>query len=276
VIGRKSFKAIIVFLIKDIKLEEIKMRLENKIAIISAGASGMGKAGAMLFASEGAIVNILDINRAGGEQVVNEIRNNGGQANFYYTDMSNVEAIKDSVDRIKQQYNRIDILWNHVGIPGPSGLLEVEEKDFDFCMDLNIKSGFFTTKYVVPAMESGGSIIFTTSASGVQGSPFSPVYSAAKGAVVNLVRALAKNLGPQNIRVNSVSPGLTETPMMNQFLKRTEEDDIEENKRIITSKIALGRLAEPIDIAYGALFLASDESAYVSGINLAVDGGQTA
>lgn len=253
------------------------MRLENKVAVISAGASGMGKAGAILFASEGAIVNILDINQENGEQVVSEIRNNGGQANFYYTDMSNVEAIRTSIDQIKQEYNRIDILWNHVGIPGPSGLLDVEEKDYDFCMNLNIKSGFFTTKYVVPAMEErGGSIIFTTSASGVQGSPFSPVYSAAKGGVVNLVRALAKNLGPKNIRVNSVSPGLTETPMMNQFLKRTEEDDIEENKRIITSKIALGRLAAPIDIANGALFLASDESTYVSGINLAVDGGQTA
>ncbi|MBD1380986.1 SDR family NAD(P)-dependent oxidoreductase [Metabacillus arenae] len=253
------------------------MRLENKVAVISAGASGMGKAGAMLFAKEGAIVNILDINRENGEQAVKEIRNNGGEANFYYTDMSDVTAIKTSVDKIKHEYNRIDILWNHVGIPGPSGLLEVEENDYDFCMDLNIKSGFFTTKYAVPAMEErGGAIIFTTSASGVQGSPFSPVYSAAKGAVVNLVRALAKNLGPKNIRVNSVSPGLTETPMMNQFLKRNEDDDLEENKKIITSKIALGRLASPNDIAYGALFLASEESTYVSGINLPVDGGQTA
>ncbi|MBM4763663.1 SDR family NAD(P)-dependent oxidoreductase [Bacillus sp. B15-48] len=107
------------------------MRLKDKVAIISAGASGMGRAGANLFAKEGAIVNVLDINQENGENVVNEIRENGGEANFFETDLTNLAAIKSTVDQIGSQYGRIDVLWNHVGIPGPSGIEEVEEEDFD-------------------------------------------------------------------------------------------------------------------------------------------------
>lgn len=253
------------------------MRLENKVAVISAGASGMGKAGALLFAKEGAIVNILDINQENGEHVVHEIRENGGQANFLHIDLTDLFAIKTAIEQIKNQYGRIDVLWNHVGIPGPSGIETVEEEEFDLAMMLNLKSGFFTTKYALPYMkELGGSIIFTASVSGFVASPFSPVYSAAKGAVVNLVRSLAVRLGNDKIRVNAICPGLTETPMLKQFLARTEEDDFEQNKQNFLKSIPLHRAAQPTDIANTALFLASDESSFISGVNLPVDGGYTA
>ncbi|SDN31147.1 SDR family NAD(P)-dependent oxidoreductase [Bacillus sp. OK048] len=253
------------------------MRLKNKVAVISAGASGMGRAGALLFAKEGAVVNILDINQESGQQVEKEIRENGWKANFLHTDMTNLSGINAAIEEIKMEYQRIDVLWNHVGVPGPPGIEEVEEKDFDLAMTLNLKSSFFTTQYALPLMkEAGGSIIFTASIGGLVASPFSPVYSAAKGAIVNLVRSLAVRLGNDQIRVNAICPGLTDTPMLKQFLTRTPEDDFEQNKRLMLDNIPLGRAAQPIDIANTALFLASDDSAFISGVNLAVDGGYTA
>ncbi|VEF49877.1 short chain dehydrogenase [Bacillus freudenreichii] len=253
------------------------MRLQDKVAIITAGASGMGRAGAKLFAKEGAIVNILDINEESGQAVVEEIKASGGKAHFYRIDMTSVEDIKGTVDKITDQYKQIDILWNHAGTPGPGGVDQVEEKGFDFAMDLNVKSGFFLTKYVLPFMkENGGSIIFTSSISGLMGSYFSPVYSTAKGGVSNMVRALAMSLGEHRIRVNSVCPGFTETPMLKEFLARDEEDDMDANAKKVLSRVPLGRFAYAEDVANAALFLASNESVYITGVNLPVDGGYTA
>ncbi|GIN96613.1 putative oxidoreductase YxbG [Siminovitchia terrae] len=253
------------------------MRLQNKVAIITAGASGMGKAGAKLFSKEGAIVNILDINEESGQAVVEEIEASGGKAHFYRTDMTSVEDIKATVDKITDKYRKIDILWNHAGTPGPGGVDQVEEDGFDFALDLNVKSGFFLTKYVLPFMkDNGGSIIFTSSISGLVGSYFSPVYSTAKGGVSNMVRALAMSLGEHKIRVNSVCPGFTETPMLKEFLARDEDDDMEANANKVLSRVPLGRFAYAEDVANAALFLASDESVYITGVNLPVDGGYTA
>lgn len=253
------------------------MRLKNKVAVITAGASGIGREGAILFAKEGATVNIIDINEDGGKAVVSEIEANGGKAYFYKTDVTDVKAIKNTVQSIIKESGRVDLLWNHAGIPGPSGLNDVNEKDFDFALDLNIKSGFFMTKEVVPYMEeNGGSILFTSSISGLVGSYFSPVYSAAKGGVSNLVHSLSMSLGDKNIRVNSVCPGFTETPMLKTFLKRDEDDDMEENAEKVLSRVPLGRFAYATDVAKAALFLLSDESNFITGVNLPVDGGYRA
>lgn len=253
------------------------MRLQNKVAIITAGASGMGKAGAKLFAQEGAVVNILDINEESGQAVVEEIEADGGKAHFFRTDMTNVKDIEATVAKITDKYKQIDILWNHAGTPGPSGVNLVDEDSFDFAMDLNVKGGFFLTKYVLPFMkENGGSIIFTSSISGIVGSYFSPVYSTAKGGVSNMIRALAMSLGEHKIRVNSVCPGFTETPMLKEFLARDEDDDMEANANKVLSRVPLGRFARAEDVANAALFLASDESVYITGVNLPVDGGYTA
>ncbi|MFD4818049.1 SDR family NAD(P)-dependent oxidoreductase [Peribacillus butanolivorans] len=254
------------------------MRLEGKVAVISGSASGMGRAGANLFAKEGAKVVILDINQEQGEIVVEEIKRNGGEAQFYKADLLDLNALKHVMNIIDEQYGRIDVLWNHVGTPGPSGVENVEEKDYDFAMGLNLKSGFFTTKYALQSMRKagGGSIIFTSSVSGLMASPYSVVYSAAKGGVVNLVRSLAVHLSKDKIRVNGICPGITETPMMEQFLTRSEDDDLDKNMQYILSRYPLGRFARADDIANAALFLASEESGFISGVNLPVDGGYTA
>ncbi|SER82361.1 SDR family NAD(P)-dependent oxidoreductase [Psychrobacillus sp. OK032] len=254
------------------------MRLEGKVAVISGAASGMGRAGAILFAKEGAKVVILDINQEQGDQVVEEIKRNDGESQFYKTDLLDLDALKQVMNIIDEQYGKIDILWNHVGSPGPSGIENVEEKDYDFTMGLNVKSGFFTTKYALPSMRKAdkGSIIFTSSVSGLVASPYGVVYSTAKGAVVNMVRSLAVNLSKDKIRVNGICPGLTETPMMEQFLTRSPDDNLEKNKEYILSRYPLGRFAIADDIANAALFLASDESDFISGVNLPVDGGYTA
>ncbi|MCM3766213.1 SDR family NAD(P)-dependent oxidoreductase [Neobacillus niacini] len=250
------------------------MRLKGKVAVITAAASGMGKAGALLFAKEGAVVNILDFDKENGEKVVQQIRETGGEANFFDTNLLDMTEIKKVIEDIYDNNGKINVLWNHAGTPGPSDLEEVEESEYNFAMDLNLKSGFFTTQYVVPIMKQigGGSIIYTASIAGLKASPFSPVYAAGKGAVVNIVRSLAVRFGSDNIRFNCICPGLVETPMMEKFLKRSENDNLEKNKQTLLDNIPLGRLAKPKDIANAALFLASDESEYISGINLPVDG----
>lgn len=253
------------------------MRLQNKVAVITAGASGMGREGALRFAKEGAVVHVCDIDEPNGVRVVEEIKENGGQAYFHLINLTDVEAIKSTVSKIGNASGKIDILWNHAGTPGPSGIESVEEDKFDFAMDLNVKSGFFLTKEVIPFMEQdGGSIIFTSSISGLVGSYFSPVYSSAKGGVSNLVRSLAMSLGEKKIRVNSVCPGFTETPMLKEFLARDEGDDMEENAAKVLTRVPLGRFAYAEDVSNAALFLASDESVYITGVNLPVDGGYRA
>lgn len=253
------------------------MRLQDKVAVITAGASGMGKEGALRFAKEGAVVHICDIDENNGQSVVEEIKSKGGKAYFYLVDLTDVSAIKNMVQEIGKQSDKIDILWNHAGTPGPSGIEKVEEDKFDFAIDLNVKSGFFLTQAVLPFMEeNGGSIIFTSSISGLVGSYFSPVYSSAKGGVSNLVRSLAMSLGEKKIRVNSVCPGFTETPMLKEFLAREEDDNMEENAEKVLTRVPLGRFAYAEDVSNAALFLASDESIYITGVNLPVDGGYRA
>lgn len=253
------------------------MRLDKKVAVITAGASGMGKAGALRFAQEGAIVHIVDINEEAGIEVKEEIERNGGESYFYKVDLSSVRQIESLAEEIMKVSPTVDILWNHAGIPGPGGVEDVEEHPFDFALDLNIKSGFFLTKLLLPALkQNGASVIFTSSISGLVGSYFSPVYSAAKGGVSNMVRALAMNLGEHKIRVNSVCPGFTETPMLKEFLARDEDDDLEENAKKVLTRVPLGRFAHAEDVANAALFLASDESVYITGVNLPVDGGYRA
>ncbi|WP_093266002.1 SDR family NAD(P)-dependent oxidoreductase [Psychrobacillus sp. OK032] len=254
------------------------MKLAGKVAVISAAASGMGRAGANLFAKEGAKVVILDVNQEQGELVVEEIKQSGGEAQFYKIDLIELDAIKEVIDRIDLQYGKIDVLWNHVGTPGPNGFENVTEEEYDFAMGLNLKSGFFTTQYALKSIRKAGtgSIIFTSSVGGLKASPTSVVYSTGKGAVVNLVRSLAVNLAKEKIRVNGICPSLAETPMMAQFLARSKDDDPEKNKQFLLERIPLGRFARPDDIAKAALFLASDESTYISGVNLPVDGAYMA
>lgn len=255
------------------------MRLENKIAMISAAASGMGRAGAKLFAREGAKVVAVDIDQAGVEAVADEIKADGGEAVAVAADLTKDDESKRIVDAGVDAFGGLDILWNHVGHPGPGRIEGVDMADYEIAMDLNIRSVLVTTAEALPAIRArgGGSILFTASIAGLAGSPFSPIYSAAKFGVVGLMQSMACRYGPENIRVNAVCPAPIDTPMLQVFMQRPDtQTNREENLARMRQNIPLGREGQPEEVAAAALFLVSDEASYITGVALPVDGGYVA
>ncbi len=252
------------------------MRLQGEVALITAAASGMGRAAAKLFAAEGASVGVVDISEDGAKAVAAEITEAGGQAIAIAADLTKDEDSKRIVHDTVGTFGGLDILWNHVGHPGPARVEGVDMGDYEAAMDLNIRTVLVTTGEAVPAMRArgGGSILFTASVAGLAGSAFSPVYSAAKFGVVGLMMSLAGRLAADNIRVNAVCPGPIETPMLEIFMGRPDQQtDPEENKARMKTLIPMGRTGKPEEVAYAGLFLASKEASYVTGVALPVDGG---
>lgn len=255
------------------------MRLENKIALISAAASGMGRAGALLFAREGAKVAAVDIDRAGAEAVAGEIRAAGGEAAAIAADLSRDGESRRIVDAAVDAFGGLDVLWNHVGHPGPGRVEGVDMDDYALAMDLNLRSVLVTTTQALPALRArgGGAILFTASIAGLAGSPFSPIYSAAKFGVVGLMQSMACRYGPEGIRVNAVCPAPIDTPMLETFMLRPDtQGDREANRERMKGAIPLGRTGRPEEVANAALFLCSDEASFVNGVALPVDGGYLA
>lgn len=259
------------------------MRLANKTGVITASGSGMGRAGAVLFASEGARVLIVDANEEGAEETATLIRAAGGETHVSSGDLSDEAYARSIIAEVVGRYGRLDFLWNHIGHPGPSGLEGVSTEDLDLALTLNLRSVVFTTSEAIPAMRTsgGGSILFTASSSGLQGSKFSPIYSAAKFGVIGLARSLARAHASENIRVNVVCPGVTNTPMLRTFVRRAGQEgdlgnDVEGLVAQRSAQPPMGRAAEPIEVARAALFLVSDDASYVTGVALPVDGGATA
>jgi len=255
------------------------MRLQGKLAVVTAGASGMGRAGALAFAREGAKVVIIDLNEAAAREVVAEIEGKGGTAYAIRADLSNAQECRGSVAEAAEKLGGIDIFWAHAGIPGTDVVEDIDLADFDFSMSLNVRSCFLTVGEAVKHIRKrgGGSVILTASIAGVVGSMLSPLYSAAKFGVVGLGKSLALRYGPEQIRVNVICPGLTQTPMLRSFMGRNADDQqAAETQQRMTGMIPLGRVAQPEDIANAALFLASDDSVYITGLALPVDGGFTA
>ncbi len=255
------------------------MRLAGKLAAITAAASGMGAAAARLFAGQGAEVAVIDLNKAGADAVAGEIAEAGGQAVAIQADLSDVDAARGAIRQAIDALGGLDILWNHAGHPGPARVEGIDLADYDIAMDLNIKQALVCTGEAVPAMRArgGGCILFTSSVAGLVGSQFSPVYSAAKFGVTGLAKALALRFAPDNIRVNAICPGPIDTPMLQIFMGRPDEQaDVEANLANMRAFIPLGRTGKPEEVAAAALFLASDEASYITGVALAVDGGYTA
>ena len=186
--------------------------------------------------------------------------------------------VKDSIrNAIELLGGSVDILWSHLGVPGSDQIEDLSEEQFNFAMQMNILSAIASSGVAIPKMQNGGSIIFTASVSGLVGSPLSPLYSAAKSGVVGLAKSLALRYAPQNIRVNAICPGPVDTPMLIQFASRTGNlEEAAANKQKLLLAIPLGRLGQPEDIASAALWLGSDDSGFVTGIALPVDGGYTA
>src|SRR5262245_18510098 len=200
------------------------MRLQGKIALITAAASGIGRAAAVLFASEGAAVGVADIDRGRIWDTVAEITSSRGRAHGIPCDLTKEADCRRIVRDVIGVFGGLDILWNNVGHPGPGGVDGIEMDDYDVALTLNLRSVLVTTTEAIPALRArgGGSILFTSSIAGIYGSPFSPVYSAAKFGVTGLTKSLALRLAADKIRVNCVCPAPIDTPMLDIFMGRPD------------------------------------------------------
>jgi NAD(P)-dependent dehydrogenase (short-subunit alcohol dehydrogenase family) len=247
--------------------------LKGKTALITGAASGIGRATAILFAQEGAAVLLADINVEQGQATAAEIGATAGRAHFVRCDVTRAEDCQQAVQAALEQFGRLDILFNNAGIIRRADVLSTSEADWDMVMDVNVKSVFLMSKYAVPVMvkNGGGSIINTGSGWGLKGGGNALSYCASKGAVVNMTRAMAIDLGPINIRVNCVCPGDTDTPMLRNEAQQLGRPEVEFMAEAATRP--LGRYAQPVEIAQAVLYLASDAASYVTGTALVVDGG---
>ena len=248
------------------------MRLEGKVALISGGARGQGAVEAKLFASEGASVVIGDILDDLGRQVEAEIAESGGNATYVHLDVTSESQWNDAVNTAIERYGKLDILVNNAGILIRAGVEDTTEEDWDRIMDINGKGVFLGTKAAIPAMREagGGSIINISSVAGLQGSPASAAYSSTKGAVRILTKSTAVQYAKEGIRCNSVHPGIIHTDMTRDTL------DTPEGERDWRTRVPMGRIGVSEDVAKGVMFLASDESSYMTGSELVIDGGITA
>jgi len=247
-------------------------RLEGKVAIITGAASGMGRATALRFASEGAAVVVADLNSQGAEQVISEIAAAGGRAVYQRTNVSEEADIKALIDRAVREYGRLDITYNNAGIGGATGHLEeVKVEDWDKTFAVLTRAVFLGIKHSIAPMRKagGGSIISTSSVAGLKGAAGLSAYSAAKAAVINLTESAAIEYGRDRIRVNCICPGGVVTPLVYRGQKGGEETAA----RNMAKQQPIPRAGRPEDIAAMALFLASDESEWITGTAMTVDGG---
>jgi NAD(P)-dependent dehydrogenase (short-subunit alcohol dehydrogenase family) len=252
-------------------------RVEGKVAIVTGGALGIGKASSLLLAKEGAQVAVTDILDKEGQEVVKEIKNNGGVAFFWHLDVSNEKEVQKVFADIHNKLGKIDVLVNNAGIAGVSKPThEITEEEWDKVMAVNVKGVFFCTKHVIPYMKKtgDGSIINLSSIYGIVSSPDVPPYHASKGAVRIMTKTDAFLYAKDKIRVNSVHPGFIWTPMVENYAK--SQGNIEEVRKMLDNLHPIGHVGEPDDIAYGIVYLASDESKFVTGSELVIDGGYTA
>ena len=256
------------------------MRLANKVAIITGGGSGMGRASSYLFAKEGAKVVVAERNEATGEETAATVRSNGGQAIFVRTDVSVASEVENMVKVAIEKFGKIDILFNNAGIAQKRIAVEdYDEAFWDQIYAVNVKGVFLGVKYAVPVMKKagGGVIINTTSIAAVRPPMLYSAYASSKGAVVVLTKALAAELAPFKIRVNCIHPTVTDTAMPRSVQQSRTGEDLswEDYKKMVESSIPLGRMGQPEDIAYAALYLASDESSMLTGTSISVDGGSS-
>jgi NAD(P)-dependent dehydrogenase (short-subunit alcohol dehydrogenase family) len=248
------------------------MRLKSKMAIVAGGGMGIGRATALLFAQEGAKVVIGDINGEAGQQTVNDIRATGGEAVFVQADVSRGEDVQRLVNTALETCGGIHVLFTSVGIYARAKVADTDEALWDRMMTVNVKSAFLLCKAVIPHMQTagGGSIILSSSSVGWHDSaPNIAAYATSKFAITGLTKSAACDYLHDNIRVNCICPGPTDTPMIRSG--RTTEE-----LKAFVESLPIKRLADPDEIARVVLFLASDDSAYITGVAFPVDGGQTA
>ncbi|MCU0990720.1 MAG: SDR family oxidoreductase [Xanthomonadales bacterium] len=252
------------------------MKLAGKVALITGGTSGIGSATAVRFAAEGAKVAITGRNAERGEQVVRDIEAGGGEALFLRADVRSAADCRQAVERTLERFGRIDVLFNNAGVFHPKTVPDCSEEEWDETIDSSLKGAFLMSKYVLPSMieRRSGSIIHTSSGWGIQGGDKAAAYCAAKGGLIVMAKAMAIDHGPQGIRVNCVCPGDVMTPMLpDDAAKRGMPWD---DYAAGAARRPLGRIGTAEEIAAAVLYLASDESSFVTGTALVVDGGGVA
>lgn len=251
-------------------------KLDGRVGIITGAASGIGRAGALLFAQEGASLVLLDIDD-GGERAAAEISDSGGSAEFLGGDAADAGAMQRAVALAVSRYGKLDLLWSNAGIPVFKTIIDTSEEEWDRIVAVNLKAGFLMSKFGIPELlrAGGGTMVFTASTASVVGSKRWAAYCATKGGVLMLCRAMALDYAEHNVRINCVCPAATDTPMQEADMRsRNIPYD-----RAVSDEIAahpMGRYASPTEIARAALFLSCDDSSFTTGSALFTDGGITA
>ncbi|HAB26888.1 MAG: oxidoreductase [Xanthomarina sp.] len=256
-------------------MEHVVRRLENKVAIITGGAGSIGKTTAKLFLEQGAKVFLVDLDEDSLKKVVDEL----GSKNLKYSaaDVTKPEDVKRYVTEAVNAFGTIDVFFNNAGIEGVvKPTVDYPEEVFDKVLAVNVKGVFLGNKYVLPNMNNGGSIILTSSVAGIAGSLNVTAYIASKHAVVGMMRNLALEVAPRNIRVNTINPSPVDNRMMRSLEAGYNPDDAAGMKKAFENSIPLGRYADPIEIAQLVQFLASDESKFITGTTQVIDGGMNA
>ncbi len=251
------------------------MRLEGKTALITGGSEGIGKATALLFCKEGATVGIMARTQENLDKVVFEAEG-PGEIISYKADVSNSGEVEQAVNDFYERYGKIDILFNNAGILEGGTVVTTSEEVWDRTMDINVKGVYLTSKHAVPLMakHGGGSVINNSSVLGMVGMENCMAYNASKGAIRQITRSMALDHAGDNIRVNSICPGYIKTKMDPEFMGNPPDAE-EQLDKIAADMIPLVRRAEPEEVAQSVLFLASDESKYMTGSDLVIDGGWT-
>jgi len=250
------------------------VRLKGRVALVTGAAMGIGKGIALLFADQGAKVMAADINTQAGDATAEEIRATGAQCIFRSTDVSVEAEVKNAVAAAQQEFGQpVDVLANVAGIAHESPAHLLDLADWNRILTVNLTSMFLCAKHVLPGMMAAkhGSIVNITSIQGLFGFPGYPHYAASKGGIISMTRQMAREYAKDGIRVNCIAPGTVETPMNVKVLERVPNPG--ELRRAWERMHPLGRIGQPIDVAWGALFLACDESSWVTGQCISIDGG---
>ncbi|MDG6925150.1 MAG: SDR family oxidoreductase [Nitrososphaerota archaeon] len=252
------------------------MKLQGKVAIVTGGNSGIGRATSLLFAREGAKVVVAARDASKGEEVVQQIKRVSGEAVFVKTDVSKSEDVKRLVERTVSLYGRVDILFNNAALSPVGNVLTTSEEEWRAVIDTNVNGAFLCTRYVLPHMlkQGGGAIVNTGSINSLMAMKDEAAYDTSKGGVLMLTRATAMDFAKDGVRVNCICPGAIETPMLRDILDKAPNP--EEAEADLIRKHALGRVGTPEEVARVALFLASDDSSFITGAAIAVDGGMLA
>ena len=252
------------------------MRLEGKVAVITGGGSGIGRATAILFAREGARVVIGNRTVEAGEATAAQIRAEGGACRFVRTDVTKASEVERLIETAVQLHDKLDCLFNNAGINMAGSVIDVSEADWDYTLAVNLKSVFLGSKYALPHLirNGGGTIINNSSNAGLIGRPNDPVYCASMHSIIGLTKSMALRHGPQNVRVHAICPGPIESQMMEEG--RRAMGDAAAFERLAASQTALKRIAPAEEVAELVAFLASDAARNITGAAIATDGGKTA